>query len=177
MLKPHCNKLSRPLPAYCCRQNGASLIEVLVSMVILAIGILGIGALQVNSLKSNQSSYMRTQAVFHSQDIAERMRSNLAGFRNGSYNDPAPLLDADCLAAAACTSAELAAHDVAEWEAGIAANLPMGSAAVCLDSSPADGTGAAPACDSLGNGYAVKIWWDDNRDGTADQQYVMSFQP
>lgn len=158
-------------------QRGASLIEVLVSMVILAIGILGISALQTNSMKSNQSSYMRTQAILHSEDIVERMRSNLAGVSNGSYNDPTGAINAACLSPAACTPAQLAAHDVGEWEAGVAANMPLGAAVVCIDSTPEDGTPAAPACDALGRVYATKIWWDDRRDGSADQRYVMSFQP
>lgn len=159
------------------RQQGASLIEVLVSMVILAIGILGISALQATSMKSNQSSFARTQAILHTEDIVERMRSNLAGVRNGEYNDPTPAINAACLTPAACTSAELAAHDVAEWQAGIAANMPMGSAMVCIDSTPDDGTPAAPACDDSGTIYAVKIWWDDRREGTASQRYVTSFRP
>ena len=158
-------------------QQGASLIEVLVSMVVLAIGILGISALQANSMKSNQSSYMRTQAIMHTEDIVERMRSNLAGVSNGNYNDPTPAINAACLSAAACTPAQLAAHDVAEWEAGVAANMPLGSAVVCIDSTPEDGTPAAPACDGIGTAYATKIWWDDRRDGSADQRYVMSFRP
>jgi type IV pilus assembly protein PilV len=158
-------------------QHGSSLLEVLVSMIILAIGILGIGAMQTSSLKSNQSSYLRTQAVFHGLDIVERMRSNLAGVQAGDYDDPTPALTAACLTAAGCTATQLAAHDVAEWEAGIEGGLPAGAATVCLDSDPSDGTPAVPACDSLGAVYAIKIWWDDNRDGTAEQKYVMSFQP
>jgi len=159
------------------RQQGASLIEVLVSMVVLAIGILGISALQATSMKSNQSSYARTQAILHTEDIVERMRSNLAGVRNGDYDDPTPALNAACLTPAACSAAQLAAHDVAEWQAGIAANMPLGSAIVCIDSTPEDGTPDAPACDGSGAVYAVKIWWDDMREGSASQRYVTSFRP
>jgi type IV pilus assembly protein PilV len=71
----------------------------------------------------------------------------------------------------------MAANDVALWEASVAANLPLGGAVVCLDATPDDGTPAVPACDSSGNIYAVKIWWDDNRNGAANQRYVMTFQP
>lgn len=146
-------------------------------MIILAIGILGISAMQTSSLKSNQSSYMRTQAVFHSMDMVERMRSNKTGVQAGNYNDPAPVLNSDCLTAPGCTAAQMAAHDVAEWEASVASALPTAVATVCLDSDPSDGEAGAPACDSSGAVYAIKIWWDDNRDGTVDQKYVMSFQP
>ncbi len=158
-------------------QRGSSLIEVLVSMIVLAIGILGISAMQTSSLKSNQSSYQRTQAVFHSQDLVERMRSNQAGVRAGNYDAPEPALTAACLTSAGCSPAELAAHDVAEWEASITAGLPFGAATVCIDATPDDGTVDDAACDGDGELYTIKIWWDDMRDGSADQRYVMSFQP
>lgn len=146
-------------------------------MIILAIGILGIGALQTSSLKSNQSSYLRTQAVFHGQDLAERMRSNKAGVQADAYDAPTPALTASCLQDAGCTAAQLAAHDVAEWQASLAAGMPLGAGAVCIDATPDDGTAALPACDGNGTDYAIKIWWDDARDGSADQRYVTSFQP
>lgn len=159
------------------RQAGSSLIEVLVSMTVLAIGILGIGAMQTSSLKSNQNSYMRTQAVFHSQDIVERMRGNAAAVAAGLYNDPTPVVTAACQTAAGCTAAQMAANDVAQWEAGVAASLPAGAATVCRDSTAADGTALVPACDGSGTTYAVKIWWDDDRDGTLNQRFIMTFQP
>ena len=158
-------------------QTGSSLIEVLVSMTVLAVGILGIGAMQTNTLKANQNSYMRTQAIFHANDIIERMRSNAQGVEAGNYDDPAPVVTANCQAAAGCTAAQMAANDVAQWETSVAAALPLGAATVCLDSTPVDGTSAAPACDSSGLVYAVKIWWDDDRDGTLNQRFVMTFQP
>ena len=93
------------------------------------------------------------------------------------YDDPAPVVTANCQAAAGCTAAQMAANDVAQWETSVAAALPLGAATVCLDSTPVDGTSAAPACDSSGLVYAVKIWWDDDRDGTLNQRFVMTFQP
>jgi type IV pilus assembly protein PilV len=158
-------------------QCGASLIEVLVSMTILAVGILGIGAMQTSTLKSNQNSYMRTQAIFHANDIVERMRSNVAGVDAGNYNDPNPVLTAACQTTTGCSAALMAANDVAQWEAGVAAALPGGAATVCIDSSPVDGTADAPACNNSGDVYVVKIFWDDDRDGTLNQRFIMTFQP
>ena len=162
---------------YVMSQRGSSLIEVLVSMLVLAVGILGISAMQTATLKSNQNSYMRTQAVFHSLDIVERMLSNQAAVEAGDYNDPAPVVTPSCLTGTGCTASQMAANDVAEWETGVTENLPSGSATVCLDSTSDDGTAAAPACDNLGSVYSVKIWWDDDRNGSPDQRYVMTFQP
>jgi type IV pilus assembly protein PilV len=44
-------------------QSGFTLIEVLVSALILYIGIVGVAGLQAMSLKNNQSAYMRSQAT------------------------------------------------------------------------------------------------------------------
>lgn len=158
------------------QQNGATLIEVLVSLVILAIGILGLFALQVSSLRSNQNAYLRTQATLLSYDIVERVRSNPAGFQSGNYNNPAAALSNDCLASAGCNAAQMAWHDVAEWQAELALKLPMGSGTVCIDSTPTDGTPAAPACDNNGTTYALKTWWDEDRDATSDQLLVVTFR-
>jgi type IV pilus assembly protein PilV len=158
-------------------QAGSSLIEVLVSMTILAVGILGIGAMQTSTLKSNQNSYMRTQAIFHANDIVERMRSNVAGVESGAYNDPTPVATAACQTTNGCTALQMAANDVAQWETSVAAALPLGAATVCLDSTPVDGTAVAPACNSSGSVYVVKIFWDDDRDGTLNQRFIMTFQP
>ncbi|WP_277964449.1 type IV pilus modification protein PilV [Pseudomonas sp. RIT-To-2] len=57
-------------------QRGFSLIEVLVALLILAIGLLGAAAIQVNALKYTDSSAMRTQASFIAYDMLDRIRAN-----------------------------------------------------------------------------------------------------
>ena len=94
------------------RQAGSTLIEILVTLVILAIGILGVFALQTSSLKSNQNSYLRTQATILSYDIMERIRANRQGVNNGSYNNPTPGLTANCLATAGCSLNTLSSNGV-----------------------------------------------------------------
>lgn len=58
------------------RGKGFSLIEVLITVVILAIGLLGVAAVQVVSLQQTNNSYLQTKANIHAQDIAERLRAN-----------------------------------------------------------------------------------------------------
>lgn len=58
------------------RGRGFSLIEVLITVVILAIGLLGVAAVQVVSLQQTNNSYLQTKANIHAQDIAERLRAN-----------------------------------------------------------------------------------------------------
>ena len=68
------------------RQRGLSLIEVLIAMLILAIGLLGIAAMQAITLRNSQSAFDRTQAVVLSYAMLDRMRANAAAARAGSYN-------------------------------------------------------------------------------------------
>lgn len=159
------------------QQRGATMIEVLVSMIILAGGVIGVSALVTTGLRVNMTSYLRTQAVFYAQDMTERMRANIAGVEAGDYDAPVPALNANCLAQAGCTAAQMAAHDVAEWAAILAGNLPAGTGTVCIDSDTTGATPAAPGCDSAGGVHVIYIWWDDDRDGAAEQSLITSFQP
>jgi type IV pilus assembly protein PilV len=136
-------------------QVGTTLIEVLISLLVLSGGMLGMAGVQSVSLRANQAAYYRTLATNFTQDIVERMRANTSGVDFGDYDNV----------------------DGLDWETAVAAAMPLGVAVVCLDSSMPDGTAAAPACDGLGSIYAIKIFWDDDRDGTADQRYTTTFQP
>jgi len=57
-------------------QQGVTLIEVLVSLLILGIGLLGAAALQLNALKFTDSSTMNSQASFIAYDMLDRIRAN-----------------------------------------------------------------------------------------------------
>ena len=56
-------------------QRGAGLIEVLITVLDLAVGLLGISALQLTALKNNQSAMQRSLAVVHSYTIVEAIRA------------------------------------------------------------------------------------------------------
>lgn len=158
-------------------QRGATMTEVLVSLIILAGGVLGVSALVTTGLRVNMTSYLRTQAVIYSQDMSERMRANITGVLAGAYDEPDPALTASCQLPAGCSAAEMAAHDLAEWTTVLATNLPAGTGVVCIDTDSSDATPAAPGCDHLGNTHSILIWWDDDRDGIAEQSLVSTFQP
>lgn len=157
--------------------NGATLIEVLISLLILSVGLLGMTGLQTVSLRNTQSAYLRTQASIASNDVVERIRANLQGVEANSYEGNAGSATAACNTIAGCSSTQLAANDIAEWKAALAADLPVGAGTVCTDATPEDGTPGAPACDGVGDLYAVKIWWDEDRDGVAEKRFSLSFRP
>lgn len=60
------------------RQQGISLIEVLVALLVMTLALLGAAALQLNSLKYTGSANMRTQASFIAYDMMDRIRANNA---------------------------------------------------------------------------------------------------
>lgn len=60
------------------RQQGVTLIEVLVAVVLLAIGLLGLAGLQLRGMQVNQGSALRSQAAIVAEDLADRMRADVA---------------------------------------------------------------------------------------------------
>lgn len=65
-------RLNKPFSKY---QRGISLIEVLITVLVLAVGLLGLSALQLASLRNNQSAMQRSLAIVHSYSIIEAMRA------------------------------------------------------------------------------------------------------
>jgi len=161
-------------------QSGFTLIELLVSTIVLSVGLLGLAQLEIFSMRHSHDAYLRTQATFLAQDIADRMRANIQGVNNGDYDR---LLirtqDENCLKAVpGCSSKAMALNDAWEWWNNLRVTLPSGEGIVCLDSSPQDGTRKdAHECDGVGTLYTIKIWWDEKRDGGPKQRFVTSFRP
>jgi type IV pilus assembly protein PilV len=58
-------------------QTGVSLIEVLVSVFVLAFGILGIAAMQAGALRNNQGAFEQSAAVFLTHSILDAMRASV----------------------------------------------------------------------------------------------------
>jgi len=101
-------------------QTGTGLIEVLVAMLIVAIGSLSLLSMQVTGKKVSYDAIQRSAATALVHDIVERMRNNpnslasyvVDDFGNGSItSEPSP----NCVSAT-CTATQLAAHDMWEWE-------------------------------------------------------------
>lgn len=101
------------------RQRGAGLIEVLVAVLILALGLLGMAGLQANALKKNQSSYARGQAVMLSYFILDAMRSDRSSALSGNYNTATSGL----CNSTAITGSTLADNTRKDWIDGLRTNL------------------------------------------------------
>lgn len=173
------------------KEAGFTLIEVLVTAVILAIGILGLAGLQYTSLQGNQGAQMNTVAVLQSLDASDRLRSNPLGVTAGDYDNlTVDTADVGCITTG-CSPADLAAYDYWIWNTGDpaqpgtgnAALLPSGEGVICLDATPNDGIDRANhGCDfNQTNGmsvFAIKVWWDDDRNPeTNPRRHVLSVLP
>lgn len=72
------NVVFPPKPRSASCQQGVSLLEVLITVVVLSIGLLGLAALQANATKFNHSAHLRSQATNMAHEMMERMRANTA---------------------------------------------------------------------------------------------------
>lgn len=144
------------------RQSGVTLLEVLVTMLVVAIGLLSMASLQLNGLRSNHDAYYRTHASTMVSDLADRMRANLDAARAGSYafasapSDPGYDCRTTFAGGTACTAEELATADIYDWYDRLTDatdGLPLGEA-----------TASCALCD-VGTPYTITVSWDENRDG------------
>ncbi|MBZ2209394.1 type IV pilus modification protein PilV [Massilia soli] len=124
-------------------QRGFSLVEVLVTMLVVSIGLLGIAGLIVTSMKNNQSAQSRSQASVLANDIIDRMRAN----RSVAELSPSPYqID---LGDAADATLGVPGADLAEWLAAVEAGVPSGQGAVSFDAATGNVT--------------VTVQWNDTR--------------
>lgn len=184
---------SRGLKVYS-RSMGFTLMEVLVTVVILSIGLLGVAGLQMSSLRGNQTAMEASLAVSLLMEGADRVRANRPGVRNpntgratGDAYDyiSAPGTDPGCISSG-CSVAQIAQTDAFQWVSKIQQQLPSGVGVICRDSTPSDGLGGSDTVawndecdiDRTADIFAVKVAWDHYRDSTTPfLVYRMSLVP
>lgn len=157
--------LCRPARRGPAHAAGISLIETLVTLVVLSIGMLGIAALYVESLKAGNTAVSRTRAVSMAADMADRIRSNPGGADSyeatataASTSPPNACAETAGSAALDCTPAQLAAYDIWQWKTLVgnstnasaqALGLPAATALIDRDTSTSPTT------------YIITVNWAD----------------
>ena len=144
MINMHCEKTASSIAS---RAAGFTLIEVLISVLVMSIGLLGLASLQATSLRFNSDSSAQTQAAYLTSDMADRMRANVS--RAADYPGKAAGANASCYTTAGCSPDEMAANDIQEWNQALA-TLPAGQGTIT----------------ALGGGlYTITVMWDEQRSG------------
>jgi type IV pilus assembly protein PilV len=143
--------------------GGFTLIEVLVSLVVLSIGLLGMAKLMLLSSHSNDSAYLRSQATALAYEILDNMRANrVEATSQPTYNTLKTALATTaappgtiCIGAAGCSSTQLATFDVYEWKlrlntaSGLPGALPNGKGSVATATVGSQTT------------VTINVFWDD----------------
>ena len=136
-------------------ERGATLIEVLVTIVILTFGLLGVAGLQVRMHLAQAESYHRSHAVLLLQDIVDRVNANRINALN--YVTPAALGTGS--AVQDCTGLTGAALDLCEWN-----NALLGTAESTASGQNAGGMIGARGCianvvASMSREFVVAVTW------------------
>lgn len=157
--------------------SGFSLLEVLISIVILSFGLLGMVGLQAAALQGNRDARLQSTAVSLARELAEAMRGNkdvallATNPYVGVFNSTPPLVAASpsyCLnvgsAPTSCAdNTAIANAQMTEWLARVSSDLPSPRVTVCVDSAPYDATSGIPKwdCNPTGTGatIVIKMGW------------------
>ncbi len=111
-------------------QEGFTLIEVLVAVLVFSFGLLGIAGMMTISVRNNHNGYLRSQANFLAENMLDRMRANPVALWNGGYNGTAAIGTAECTLGAPCNYAALAVYDVQQWAQSLNSSLPGGTGTI-----------------------------------------------
>ena len=155
MAVPH---LSPKLP-----RNGFTMVEVLVSLLVLSVGLLGSSKLVLLSSRSNVSAYMRSQATALAYEMLDNMRANATAVQAGNYTiAPAWVSTAasnpgtSCNQTSTCVNSVLAQLDLYYWQQDLLHALgPSGNGTINITTSTDAVTGA------LYTNATVTVQWDD----------------
>lgn len=138
--------------------RGFSLLEILVTLLIVSFALLGAAGLQLRAIRTGQGNQFRTQAILLASDMSERMDANKAAAKAGSY---AVAQTSTVTAASSCYSATcgspsaLATADIYEWEYAITHSTP-----------PLPGASWSIVANGSNSGnpvYQITISWVDRR--------------
>jgi type IV pilus assembly protein PilV len=130
-----------------CRQQGLTIVESMVALLVISIGLLGIAALQLTAMQQNSSALHQSKAVWAGYAMADRIRANNIRFVDYSGIDTNESYSQDCMSSA-CSDEELVTADADEWTDAVR-DLPGGRGRVTGNASQ----------------LIVTVMWDDEGTG------------
>lgn len=166
-------------------ENGFSLVEVLVSILVLAIGVIGAAGAQLAAQRAVQQTAFQNFAVQLAAEISDAIRTadrqgspamvflTQVDYKSGVHDEP--VLPHKLCYMEDCDAEEFLQFEIYEWKKRIRNALPEGRLQICRDPAPAAyGTGEALAwgCGDANDNAApvvIKLGWRSrNQDGSAD---------
>lgn len=179
-------------------QRGFSMIEVLVSLIVLVIGVIGAASMQLAALRTSHQSAFQAVALQLAAELADKMRANDQAMRAVKNDAPAnPFIGIDYVTnkdpevpdvlcygvRTTCNASQLAAFDIYEWQRRLKLALPLARVVVCQDSTPWDDDldNYKWDCDDVATADAaavIKIGWQaKNPDGSLIKDSAGEFAP
>lgn len=135
------------------RQRGFTLIEVLVSILIITVGLLGLAKLQTRMQLSDMESYQRAQALLLLNDISSRMTANPNNAGNYVTGSSSPVGSGMNCPASSATRQQA---DIADWCGSLQGAAEVGGGNVKAGAM----LGGRGCIESLGSGqYLVTVAW------------------
>lgn len=161
------------LPSGRPEQMGFSLIEVLISVVILSIGMLGAVGMQATAMKSNKEARNQAIGIVFARELGEKMRGNHTVAIKTALADNPYLFDVtltaattiatpaiDCFTTGCPTPKDAATWDVADWQGRVQAALPTPRVKICFDDAPFNASGVGKwDCTDAGDVAVLKMSW------------------
>jgi type IV pilus assembly protein PilV len=123
------------------RMHGITIVEVMVTILIIGVGLLGLLGLQAKSLSGHKDSMDRKAAAELVAQMSERMRANHLGFMSNAYASTfapgasSPTLP-NCGVATACSVQDTAKLDLGLWYRSLRARLPESGAYIVTSGGP-----------------------------------------
>jgi type IV pilus assembly protein PilV len=131
--------------------SGFTLVEILIVVVVMAVGLLGSLALLLTGLRATQAAIQQTGAANLAADLGDRIRANRAA--GAAYalgaGEAVAAPAKPCLASGECDAGEVAARDLYDWQQSAMATLPGARTSVRV----------APSAGALQNVYLILIEW------------------
>ncbi|OMH33720.1 type IV pilus modification protein PilV [Motiliproteus sp. MSK22-1] len=145
--------------------QGFSMLEVLISLVLLTSVLLGATAMQLTSLQNNRGAFYRSQASIIAADIADRIRvnssyaaSSMAAYSFNSVSSAIPA-NGNCITAEeGCTAASLAQQDLREWAENFSDVAGVGNDNSNYTALLPGGSGSVTASGAI---YMVQVNWTE----------------
>lgn len=142
-------------------EQGFSLIESMVALVVLSVGMIGMAALYSQGLGAGRTAQFRNVAINLAADMADRIRVNRLG--QADYGNPGAnnACDPQTGGGVDCTPTMMAAHDLFVWNQQVQQSLPNGAGQVQFNN------GTNPPT------YTITVTWDEVGVGVLNHQAIL----